>query len=167
MTDSVFIFCSKYLFIFLFLIAGAFFLKQPRKVQIEMVIFGLSIALLSYIFALVAGLIYFDPRPFVEGHFKPLIDHDTENGFPSDHVLLTSCVACVIFLFNKTWGILLWLITVLIAIARVYVGVHHPVDVVASGLITILVTLIFYRLYSKWLVYRWVNFLQAKISFLR
>ena len=165
MTNQFFIFSAEYLIILFFVIAGVFFFKESRKVQIEIVIFGMSIALFSYLIALVAGQVYFDPRPFVEGHFKPLIDHDPDNGFPSDHVLLTSCVACTIYLFNKTQGIILWLFVFLIAIARVYVGVHHAVDVLVSGLITSVVTLFFYRLYSQTLIHRWVVVVQGKVPF--
>jgi undecaprenyl-diphosphatase len=140
--DFFFILFAKYLFVIAFLIAGIFFLKQPREIQIKAFILGVSCATLSYIIALIAGQIYYDPRPFVVGHFKPLIDHDTENGFPSDHVLLVSCVAAVITVFNNKIAIPLWIVTILVAISRVYVGVHHYIDVFASIMITVVVTFV-------------------------
>lgn len=144
--DLFFILCAKYLFVVPFLLAGLYFLRQPRPLQIRIVLFGLCCALTSYGIALLLGHIYFDPRPFVEGHFTPLIPHDTENGFPSDHVLLVSVVAAVLTVFSKRLAVWAWLCVLLIAVARVYVGVHHIVDVVASVLIAVIVTLLFYIL---------------------
>jgi undecaprenyl-diphosphatase len=142
--DFFFILCAKYFFAIPFLIAGIFFLKQPRPLQIRIVIFGLCCAVLSYGLALLLGQLYFDPRPFVEGHFKPLIEHDTENGFPSDHVLLVSTIAAVLTVFAKRLSIWCWICTILIAVARVYVGVHHIIDVVTSIFIAVIVTALFY-----------------------
>jgi undecaprenyl-diphosphatase len=123
-----------------FVVAGVYFFRQRRSIQIELLIFGLSCAIISYGAALVAGLLYDDPRPFVMGHFTPLIPHDTGNGFPSDHVLLVSCLSVVIGFFNKRLSLLLWLFTLVIAYSRVYVGVHHYLDVVASIIIAVSVT---------------------------
>ncbi len=117
--------------------------------QIKIVWFGLTCAVISYLVALIAGQIYYDPRPFLAGHFKPLIEHDTENGFPSDHLLLVSTVAAVVTVFNKKISLLLWAFTILIAIARVYVGVHHVVDVAASIFISGAVTTIIYYLFPR------------------
>lgn len=147
--DLFFILCAKYFFVFPFIIAAVFFFRQRREVQIKIVWFGLACAALSYLVALIAGQIYYDPRPFLVGHFKPLIEHDTENGFPSDHVLLLATIAAVVTVFNKKISLLLWAFTILIAIARVYVGVHHVVDVAGSIFISGTVTTIFYYLFSR------------------
>lgn len=146
--DFIFILCAKYLFLIVLLISGAFFIKQSRESQIKMVVFGLLCAISAYLIALVAGDLYYDPRPFV-GHFKPLIDHDTENGFPSDHVLLVSVIAAVMTVFSKKLSIILWALTIIIATARVYVGVHHIIDVLASMFIAITTTAILYYLLRK------------------
>lgn len=151
--DQFFILCAKYLYIVCFAIAGVYFLRQPRQVQIQLVFFGLSVALLSYGVALLAGLFYFDPRPFVERHFTPLIAHDTENGFPSDHVLLVSCLAAVLSFFNTKLSLLLWLLTLLVSYARVYVGVHHYLDVVTSMIIAVAVNaIVYFSLYRRYVL---------------
>ncbi|MBO9618343.1 MAG: phosphatase PAP2 family protein [Niabella sp.] len=158
--DTFFIFCANYLFVAPFLLAAVFFFKQKRNVQINIVIFGLCCALVGYGIALLLGQLYFDPRPFVAGHFKPLIDHDTENGFPSDHVLLVSTVSAVLTVFAKRLSIYAWICTILIAIARVYVGVHHIIDVAGSLLIASGVTALFYILFKRY----WPNRLAGQDS---
>ena len=142
--ETFLIFCANYLFILVLIFASLYFVRLPLDLQIKMLVLGTTAAIISYGVACVAGWIYFDPRPFVEGHFKPLIPHDAENGFPSDHVLLVSCVASVISVFNFRFSLVLWVLTFLVGYARVYVGVHHFQDIFASmtiaGVVVIVLT---------------------------
>ncbi len=138
--DIIFIFGARYLFFLVPLIALVFFLKQPRPKHKEMVIFSVISVTLIYLIALVSSHIYFDPRPFIVGNFKPLIPSSTDNGFPSDHTLLVSAVASVVMYFNRRVGFTLWFIAICVGISRVYVGVHHITDVIGSMLISLLVT---------------------------
>ena len=162
--DSLFIFCGQYLYLLVFLIAFWFFIKQPLQTKINIVFIGFFCALLSYLVALLAGHLYYNPRPFVEGHFTPLIAHDTENGFPSDHVLMISVISIVIFIFNKGYGALTFLVTLIVAYARVYVGVHHYIDVVASILITWVVTFLFYLIYQRHLFDKFLGNIYTRLK---
>lgn len=92
------------------------------------------------ILGFVANHFYNNPRPFVVGHFAPLIAHDADNGFPSDHVLVAAGIAAIVFVFHRTTGIVLGLIAALIAVSRVYVGVHHAFDVISSFAIAVMST---------------------------
>lgn len=142
--DNVFIFGAKYLFLFVPLIALVFFLRQSRSNQKEMVIFSaISVALICLL-AVLASHLYFNPRPFVVGNFTPLIPHSADNGFPSDHVLLVSAIASVVTYFNRRIGLVLWGVTIIVAASRVYVGVHHFADVLASMIISLSVTALVY-----------------------
>lgn len=153
--DAVFIFGARYLFVLVPLIALVFFLNQPRPKQKEIAVFSVISVVLIYLLAIIASHIYFDPRPFIVGNFKPLIPSSTDNGFPSDHTLLVSAVASVIMYFNRRAGIVLWIITVCVGISRVYVGVHHIADVVGSMAISLIVTLIVKTLIMSHLSHFW------------
>lgn len=87
---------------------------------------------MTYALGLIGNYLYYDPRPFVVGHFTPLIAHVADNGFPSDHTLLAACLAALGTYWNRWLGSLLWIIAIVIAVARVYVGLHHPIDVLGS-----------------------------------
>jgi undecaprenyl-diphosphatase len=144
--DKFLVFDAPYLFIGSFIISLVYFFKLSEDERIKLVIRGLVTAICSYGIALLAGHLYDDPRPFVVGHFKPLIAHDTENGFPSDHILLLSVIASVCTLqTKKAWTALLWVITFTVAYARVYVGVHHYIDVLASILIAVVVSIVVFK----------------------
>ncbi|WP_419188808.1 phosphatase PAP2 family protein [Enhydrobacter aerosaccus] len=63
--------------------------------------------------------------------------HTPDNGFPSDHTLLLSALAALASCWNGRLSLLLWFIALLVGAARVYVGLHHPVDILGSILIAI------------------------------
>jgi len=147
--DTVVIFGARYLFLAVPLGALVFFLKQTRSKQKEIVIFSLISLPLIYVLALLAGHLYFDARPFIVGHFTPLIPSSSDNGFPSDHMLLVSAVASIAVCFNRRVGIILWCIALCVGLSRVYVGVHHLVDILGSAGISLAVTSFVQRLIIK------------------
>jgi undecaprenyl-diphosphatase len=65
-----------------------------------------------------------------------------DNGFPSDHTLLATAIAFAIFHFNKKLGLFLFLLAVLVGVARILAGVHHAADIAGSLIIAGLVYLI-------------------------
>lgn len=133
--DSLFIFATKYLYLLSIAALGAYFLLQPRESQRRMALFAVPAALLAYALGALGDHLYFDPRPFVVGHFTPLVPHAPDNGFPSDHTLLVSAIATIGSFWSRRLGFLLWILAVLVAAARVYAGIHHTIDVVGSVVI--------------------------------
>jgi len=140
--DQLAVLGAKYLFVLLLLLTGVWVIHQPLPRMKRIVLFAAVIFTLAYITAKISGVLYDDPRPFVVGHFTPLIPHEPDNGFPSDHVLLCSAVAAVVTIFRWPLGIVLWAITVIVAICRVYVGIHHAIDVIGSAAIVLAVALV-------------------------
>lgn len=133
--DNFIIFSAKYLYLFEIAIGAIYFFLQPRSKQKSIVLLSAIFLPLAYIVAQVVAALYFDPRPFVVGHFTPLIPHAPDNGFPSDHALLTSAIASILFVYNRRVGVLAWIITAIVGIARVYAGIHHLTDIVGSVVI--------------------------------
>ena len=129
---TFFVFSAQYLFILPILILSAYFFTRKWPTQKRMVFFAIPAGLLTYLLGLIGNYLYYDPRPFVVGHFTPLIAHAADNGFPSDHTLLVSSLAAIGMYWNKWLGIRLWAIALFVAFSRVYVGLHHPIDVIGS-----------------------------------
>ncbi|MCG9057087.1 phosphatase PAP2 family protein [Laribacter hongkongensis] len=101
----------------------------------------LAILYSSVLAHLVASLVQ-HPRPFVDGLGMLLIEHGPSPSFPSRHM----AVACAFALglvfqygFRKTWPALV--LAGIVGWARVYVGVHYPVDMLGS----VAVALVSYR----------------------
>lgn len=130
--EAFLLFAARYLFILPIVALGGYFFTRPRSEWKRMAFFAVPAGLLTYALGLLGNHLYFDPRPFVVGHFAPLIPHAPDNGFPSDHTLLASAFAAVGTFWDKRLGFALWLIVALIAFARVYTGLHHPIDVLGS-----------------------------------
>lgn len=135
--NLIFIFCAKYLSLIVVVIALIWFLTQPRLRKKEILIFICLCLPLIYGISVIAGHLYYNSRPFVLGNFKPLIPHSADNGFPSHHTLLVSAISAIIFSFSRRISLLLWVLTLFVGFSRVYVGVHHIVDVIGSILISI------------------------------
>ena len=135
MLDLLAIFCAKYLIAFSLILAAAAFLRLSRDKQRSMIIFAAITLPIIYLTAVIAGYFYNNPRPFVVLHFVPLIPHGNDNGFPSDHMLLASTLASIWTIYNRRIGLVLGVLALFIGIARVYAGVHHPVDIIGSVIV--------------------------------
>ncbi|EQB63087.1 MAG: Phosphoesterase PA-phosphatase related protein [candidate division Zixibacteria bacterium RBG-1] len=58
----------------------------------------------------------------------------TTYSFPSNHAVNCFSAAMMVSFFYKKTGIFLFLIAILVAISRVYVGVHYPFDTVGGAI---------------------------------
>ena len=149
MKQFLLIFGAQYAIFLSVLIGGLYFLYQSREKKKELIVRGILTAIIVGLGAFLAGHIYYNPRPFVVGNFIPLVPHSVNNGFPSDHVLLASFIAAVLSFYNRKTAVILWILVVVVAISRVLVGVHHPVDVVGSIVISIIGSAIGYIIIKK------------------
>ncbi len=147
--NTILIFLIKYYLLIPLITAGIYFLKQSKERRKEIFILALISFPIIYIVAQIGGYFYFDPRPFTLNGIAPLVPHVPDNGFPSDHTLLLSAIAMLFLYFNRKLGIFLWISAVLVGIARVYGGIHHPIDIIGSILISIVVTHIVYFFTKK------------------
>jgi len=142
MLDRLSILAANYLWYAVIAIAVIHLLTLPRREQIRSLKFAAIALPLIYFVSVIAGALYYDLRPFVVGNFIPLIPHKATNGFPSDHVLWSAAIAALILPSNRYIGLILWLLTLLVGASRVYVGVHHPIDVAGSILIAVVVAVL-------------------------
>ncbi|EKD32866.1 MAG: hypothetical protein ACD_76C00128G0001 [uncultured bacterium] len=138
--NTVFIFGAQYLYLFIIGLVAFYFLAQPRDRQKGVLFFSLASMSFAYLIAVIARYFYFDPRPFVIDHIVPLVAHAPDNGFPSDHMLLSSVLASVLFYYNRKLGAVAWVLALIVGASRVYVGIHHWADILGSVLIAILAT---------------------------
>ncbi len=158
--DRIDVLVAQYLYLVQLLVALIYFLRQARPRQAEMVAFGVVFFPLVLIVARVAALLYFDPRPFVVGHFQPLMAHSPDNGFVSDHSLLTSAVATLVLYFEWRLGVVLWVLAALVGASRVYAGIHHPIDVLGAFAMSAILSPLAWYSARRWLapvLARWLG----------
>jgi undecaprenyl-diphosphatase len=79
---------------------------------------------------------YYEPRPFVSDPSTRLVmSHVPDNGFPSDHGLVSFAVGGAVIWWRRTIGLLALVAALLIGFARVYVGVHWPSDIAGAAVL--------------------------------
>jgi undecaprenyl-diphosphatase len=62
-----------------------------------------------------------------------LIARSSDFSFPSDHATTAGAIAVgLLLLHRRRWGIIASAAAIVMAVARVYVGVHYPGDVLAG-----------------------------------
>jgi membrane-associated phospholipid phosphatase len=122
---------------------------QHRDRYLAAVLTGVSAVVALGVNQLVAGM-WFEQRPFVALHgVTMLLSHSADNSFPSDHAVIAGALAIGTLLFARRWGIVAVVVAVLLAVARVYAGMHYPIDVIAGLAIGAVVALVIVGLGTK------------------
>ena len=151
--DQIIIFCAKYVVVFVVLGMGVAWLRSPRSVRLPFALSVLLGGIIALVISRIAGKLYFDPRPFVTEHVKPLFSHAPDNGFPSDHALFTMTLTAVTYFFSKKWATIMLLLTIVVGAARVLAKVHSPLDIAGGWVIGIAGAIAGYYL-AAWLLRR-------------
>ncbi len=140
------ILCGKYLIYISVTISLIYLFLQSKDVKKKILLMTAVTFPAAFVIAKVIGNFYYSTRPFVASNFTPLISHAPDNGFPSDHALLSFTLASVIFIFNKKVGGVLFLFGIIISASRVYAGIHSPIDILGAAVVGILVSFICYQI---------------------
>ncbi len=136
--DSIIIFCAKYLFVAVVLIAAVVWLKAPRSSKLKVAAVIILAGILAVVASRIAAKLYYDPRPFVrDPNLKPLIPHGPDNGFPSDHALFTMTLTAALYFYDRRWAAAAFIVTVIVGVARVLAHIHSSIDIIGAWLIAI------------------------------
>ena len=148
--DFVGVFFADYL---LYVVAIFFlvllFVSKTRLMTISV---GVSVLLSRFIITEPIKRIFHTARPYVDmDNVKKIVEENADYySFPSGHTAIFFAIAMTVFYFNKKWGIVAFVIAILVGISRIYVGVHWPLDVVAGALIGILSGIVVNSLMKKY-----------------
>lgn len=78
----------------------------------------------------ILGRLWYEPRPFMIGLGHQFLAHAPDNSFPSDHATLVWSLACGLVMTGAArragWAMAAY--GVAVAWARIFLGVHYPVD---------------------------------------
>jgi undecaprenyl-diphosphatase len=109
---------------------------------------SLAIILARGIVTTVIHYFYHEPRPFVYYGFTSLIS-ETGSSFPSAHAAWFFALALVVWYTNRKWGWWFLALAVLMGVARIYAGVHWPMDIVGGAALGLLCAWLMHWLLSK------------------
>lgn len=86
------------------------------------------------------GMLWYEPRPFVIGLGHTLIAHAADNSFPSDHAsfIWSTGLGLAATGVARRWAVGVCIGGWLAAWARIFLGVHFPIDMATSLLVALL-----------------------------
>jgi undecaprenyl-diphosphatase len=118
------------------------FSKSGNKMENrKLVLFALTIAVLTLGIDKIIEMSYFRPRPFVSHTVTLLVEKSTmDPSFPSNHAAGSFALAFALFWKHRKAGSVLLIMAVFMALSRLYIGVHYPLDVLVGAFIALAVT---------------------------
>lgn len=139
------VFAQDMIVVFPLVLLAAWFLGDESHKRIAL---NTSCAVvLALVVNIFIGLIWPHPRPFMVPTGHTFLAHAADPSFPSDHMTL-ACTVSFMLLSSRVlrWqGAILGALGVAIAWARIYMGVHFPLDMVGSVGVALVVTWLIHR----------------------
>ncbi|MGC8461984.1 MAG: phosphatase PAP2 family protein, partial [Candidatus Dormibacteria bacterium] len=125
-------FCAQYVLFLAVLILLPLWTRPNGLRPLVAVVVG---AVLGILVSKTIGHVWYEQRPFVAYHFTPLVAHSADASFPSDHLIAFGVMTVCAWYGWKRLGIAMAVAGVVVAFARVYIGVHYVGDVVGGAVI--------------------------------
>ncbi|EDZ99702.1 phosphoesterase PA-phosphatase related [Burkholderia sp. H160] len=128
------------------LLIGIGWLRGNETTREKMLV-ATAAGLLGLLVNQIIGLAWSHPRPFMIGLGHTFMPHVADSSFPSDHLTLWWSLAFSLLLQRvpRVAGIALALSGIPIAWARIYLGVHFPLDMLGAAVVAA---------FSAWLTLR-------------
>ncbi len=137
--------------------------ERTRKLMLEATASGLAGLLINQ----VIGLFWQHPRPFMVGLGNTFIPHVADSSFPSDHLTLLWSIAFSFLMHQRPRfaGVVLALLGLPVAWARIYLGVHFPMDMVGAALVAVSSAYLCFREERLFLdsIYRWTSAIYRQV----
>lgn len=142
-------FVGDYFFLLSLIILAIYWLRLGTRAKIDLAIELVAGGILALLLSTIGSHLFYDTRPFVIEHVAPIIAHAADNGFPSDHTLLTAFIGFTVLVRSRRVGALLLLIALLVGVARVAARIHHVTDIAGSFVIAALAVVIV-QVVARW-----------------
>ncbi len=140
LADDAMQFAAQYLTYVVFaLVVVSWFVRTGSDQSRRLAVYSSAItAALSLGAVFVVHHFYVHQRPFVQrDDVVLLIRHAADSSFPSEHATESFALAAGLIMYRFRYGMMLIGVAVLVALSRVYVGVHYPYDVLGGAAIGI------------------------------
>ena len=135
-------------FIWIVLTLFLLIVPQTRRIGIYLAV---TLAVLTLVNEVGIKSIFQRNRPFIQQPllFETIIPRPSGYSFPSSHAASSFASATSIYKFNKPIGIAAYIIAGIIALSRIYFGVHFPTDIIVGALVGVITALIINKLLNS------------------
>lgn len=122
-----------------------------KKNRLMVISAAVSVVLSRLIIAEIIKNFLHQARPYIvlETINKLIVENKDFQSFPSGHAAIFFAIAMAVYFFNKKLGIIFFISAILISVARIFVGVHWPSDILAGAVIGIISAIIINKLFFK------------------
>ena len=131
--DGLAIFSAEWLGYVLIVVLFIFFLKKREKYGSVLVRALIAGFISRFVITEAIRFFWERQRPFVNNSVNLLLSHDATPSFPSGHAAFFFGFSALVYLYNKKLGLWFLIASALVALARVFGGVHWPSDVLAGA----------------------------------
>jgi undecaprenyl-diphosphatase len=134
--DAVFPRLRELTYVFWLLLIVYFWFKKERKLALLMTA------------GIIAGAMFTYPVKFIIDRARPydqiastrlLTPSESDPSFPSGHSEMSFLAATVVSRFHPEYSKYLYAFSVMVALSRIYDGVHYPIDVIGGAIIGIII----------------------------
>ena len=147
--DTLMILAAKHLWVLLLVVLIVKVGFNRRWHHMAAVAIGSALVARLGIVALIKWL-YVHPRPdLVLEKSNAIGVPGAGNSFPSGHTSFAFALATGVYLYDKKMGKWYFAAATLIGFARIFIGVHWPLDILAGVAVGILTTIACYKLYNR------------------
>ena len=115
--------------------------KQDRWFFMRLVVTGGIVWVVQWMLKELIGR----PRPTPDMGAILIGTQLTDFAFPSGHAMVAWAMATILAAKEPRWRWVFYVLATLISFSRIYLGVHYPLDVIAGGLIGLLIGSIILR----------------------
>lgn len=112
------------------------------------------------------GFGFYRPRPFLAGLGEALMAHRPSPAFPSNHALIFSAYGSTLLFLRQFWlGIFIFATGMLVGLARIYLGVHYPGDILGGLVLGVVAAMASLFIWARWgdMIYRGIAALWERI----
>src|SRR3990167_9829755 len=121
------------------MILGVLFLAWRSSNRFKTLAITIGSAILArVVFVELIRYFFYSPRPYlVLEKVNILMNHEVSSSFPSGHATFYFALAMGVYLYNKRFGRIYLCLAGLMGLARIFVSVHWPLDILAGAVLGI------------------------------
>ncbi len=133
--DKFMVFAADKMGYVLILFVFVLFWKKSYFKRVVFVSFG-SAVVSRFVFVNLIRYFVYSPRPFlILENVHSLMNHELESSFPSGHASFYFALAMGVYLYNKKAGLVFLILAGLMGLARIFVSVHWPLDILSGAIL--------------------------------